>query len=175
MLWTLNLNCWSYEDGRQPYSRLRYSLLPASKISANSEHIPWDEATELRIWLTVWGWVGSCCDLHSEKLIKVEVCVLQRCCLCDEEEDRLFKFLKITRKDLILHISFLFFKLNVIGVWLLYNAVLDSTAEQNESATHVRKYRPFWVFFPFKSLQCLKYQSLCYTACSHELSILHII
>ena len=37
-----------------------------------------------------------------------------------------------------------FLKLIFIGVWLLYNVVLASTAQQNESAVHTQISPPFW-------------------------------
>ena len=37
------------------------------------------------------------------------------------------------------------FLLIFIGVWLLYNVVLASTAQQNESAIHIQIYPPFWI------------------------------
>ena len=33
----------------------------------------------------------------------------------------------------------------------------------------------FWISFPFRSPQCIKQSSLCYTVCSHQLSILYIV
>ena len=67
------------------------------------------------------------------------------------------------------------FLLMFIGVQLLYNVVLVSTAQQNESAIHIHRSSPFWVSLPFRTPQCIKYSSLCYTVCSHQLSILYIV
>ena len=39
---------------------------------------------------------------------------------------------------MLLCFYFRFFKLIFIGVWLLYNVVLASTAQQNESAIHTQ-------------------------------------
>ena len=47
-----------------------------------------------------------------------------------------------------LFIFFLFFKLIFTGVWLLYNVVLASTEQQNESAIHIQVSPPFLDFPP---------------------------
>ena len=47
----------------------------------------------------------------------------------------------------------LFFKI-FIGVWLLYNVVLASTAQQNESAIHIQISPPFWTSLSFRLPQC---------------------
>ena len=53
------------------------------------------------------------------------------------------------------------FKLICIGVWLLYNAVLVSAGQQNESAVRIHSSPPFWTSFPFRSPQSIKQSSLC--------------
>ena len=68
-----------------------------------------------------------------------------------------------------------FLKLIFIGVELLYNVVLASTAQQNESARHIHLSPPFWISLPCRTPQCIKQSSLCYTLCSHQLSILYIV
>ena len=64
--------------------------------------------------------------------------------------------------------------LNFIGVRLLYNIVLVSTVQQNESVRHKPISSPFWAPFPFRAPQCIKQSSLRNTVCSHQLSILYI-
>lgn len=62
-VWCFELLIWTAGATKMEGSLLVGSDIPCSQPpegrSANSEHIPWDEATELRIRLTVWGWVGS--------------------------------------------------------------------------------------------------------------------
>ena len=76
--------------------------------------------------------------------------------------------------DSFLNFILLFFELIFIGVQLLYN-VLVSTVQQNESSIRIHISPLFWISFPFKSAQCIKQSSLCYTVCSHLLSILYIV
>ena len=64
--------------------------------------------------------------------------------------------------SLLVFIKFIF-----IGVWFLYNVLLVSTVQQNESAIHTCVSAPFWISFPFRSPQSTEYSSLCYTAGSH--------
>ena len=68
-----------------------------------------------------------------------------------------------------------FFKLIFFGVWLLYNVVLASTAQQNESAIHIQISPHFWTSLSFRLPQGIRQSSLCYTVCSHQLSILYIV
>ena len=49
--------------------------------------------------------------------------------------------------------SFFFFSIS-IGVWLLYNVVLVSSAQQNESAIHISP--PFWASLPFRLPECIR-------------------
>ena len=62
-----------------------------------------------------------------------------------------------------------------IGVYLLYNVVLVSAVLQSESALCIHISLLFWISFSFKSPQSIKQSSLCYTAGSHQLSILYIL
>ena len=71
--------------------------------------------------------------------------------------------------------QFFYFLLIFTGVWLLYNVVLASTAQQNASAIHAQISPPFWISLPFRSPQCIRQSSLCCTVCSHQLSILYIV
>ena len=43
---------------------------------------------------------------------------------------------------------------------MLYNVTLVSTVQQNESAIYVHVSPPFWISFPFRSLQRIKKSSL---------------
>ena len=63
----------------------------------------------------------------------------------------------------------------LIGVQLLYNVVLVSAVQHSESAicTHISSL--FWISIPFRSPQSTEQSSLCYTAGSHQLSILYIV
>ena len=61
----------------------------------------------------------------------------------------------------------LFFKLVFIGMWLLDNAVLVSTAQPTESAVCMHISPPFWISFPFRSPQSFESSSLCYTIGCH--------
>ena len=55
---------------------------------------------------------------------------------------------------------FYFFDLIFIEVYLLYNAVLVSTAQQSESAAHAHTSPLFRISFPFRSPRSTE-QSLC--------------
>ena len=68
-----------------------------------------------------------------------------------------------------------FLKLIFIGVLLLYNVKLDSAVQQTESVIHIHIPPLFWISFPFRSPQSIEQRSLCYTVCSHQLSILYIV
>ena len=65
--------------------------------------------------------------------------------------------------------QFIYFKLIVIGVQLLYNVMLISTVQQNESAIHIHISPPFGTSFPFRSPQGIKQNSLCHTVCTYYL------
>ena len=45
--------------------------------------------------------------------------------------------------------------------------MLVSAGQQNESALHIHISPLFWISFPFRSAQCIKPSSRCYTVCSH--------
>ena len=64
-----------------------------------------------------------------------------------------------------LFLSSHFLKLIFIVVLLLYNAVLVSTAQQSESAIHIRISPLFWFSFPIRSPQSTD----CYTIVYHYL------
>lgn len=63
------------------------------------------------------------------------------------------------------------FKINFIGLQLLYNSVLVPIVHLSESAVHPC----FWSFFPFKSPQNSEQSSWSYTVASHQLPILYIL
>ena len=63
------------------------------------------------------------------------------------------------------------FKINFIGLQLLYHSVLVSTVHLSESAVHPC----FWSSFPFKSLQNPEQSSWSYTVGSHQLPFLYIL
>ena len=67
------------------------------------------------------------------------------------------------------------FKINFIVIQSLYNVMLVSTIQQNESAIHIHISSPFWTDFPFRSSQCIKQSSLCYMAASYQLSVSHMV
>ena len=71
----------------------------------------------------------------------------------------------------ILFYLFIYF----IGVQLLYNVVLVSAIQQSESATRIHISPLPWISFPFRSPESTEQSSLCYTVCSHQLSVLYIV
>ena len=63
----------------------------------------------------------------------------------------------------------------VVLVQSLHNSVLVSATQQCESATCTHISSLPWISFPFVSPQSPVQSSLCYTASSHQLSILYIV
>ena len=51
---------------------------------------------------------------------------------------------------------------NFIGVQLIYNAVLISGAEQNDSVTYVHIFILFWTLFSYGLSQDIEQRPLCY-------------
>ena len=68
-----------------------------------------------------------------------------------------------------------FIYLFLIGVELLYNVVLVSAVQQSESAICILISPLSGISFPFRSSWSTEKSSLCYTAGSHQLSILYIV
>ena len=68
-----------------------------------------------------------------------------------------------------------FFKLIFVGGQLLYNVVLVSAVQQSASAVRIHISPLFWISFPFRSPQSIEQSSLCYTAGSHQISVLYIV
>ena len=78
---------------------------------------------------------------------------------------------------LTLFLFFVFFCFLIyyfIEVWLIYNAVLISAAQQSDSVIHVI-YILFHILFHYGISQDIEYSSLCYTVGPCCLSILYII
>jgi len=50
-----------------------------------------------------------------------------------------------------------------------YLTISSSAVQQNESATHIHVFLPFWASIPYRLSQCIKESSLCYTMSSHYL------
>ena len=67
------------------------------------------------------------------------------------------------------------FKINFIVIQSLYNVMLVSTIQQNESAIHIHISPCFKISFPFRSLQKIEQNSLCCTTGSQQLSILYTV
>ena len=86
--------------------------------------------------------------------------------------------LKCTGKNkiLLLRISLhLFFFFNFYGLWLLYNVILVCTVQQKKSVIHIHIVSLFTISFPLSWPQSIEQSSLCYTVCSHQLSILYML
>ena len=66
------------------------------------------------------------------------------------------------------------FKIIFIRVQLIYNAVLVSAIQRNESVTHILMSTLFNLL-PYGSLQHIEQSFLCYTVGSYQLSILYIV
>ena len=69
----------------------------------------------------------------------------------------------------------IYFLKHFIGVQFLYNDVLFSAVQQSESVIRIHISPFFQISFPFRSPQSIQSSSLCYTAGSHQLSILYIV
>ena len=69
------------------------------------------------------------------------------------------------------------FKKIIIGIQLIYNVVLASGVQQNDSVIHIHMSPPpfFKILFPYKPLQGIEQSSLCYTAGFYQLFILYIV
>ena len=63
----------------------------------------------------------------------------------------------------------------LIGIQLIYNVVLVSGVQQNDSIIHIHISILFQIIFPFRLLQSIKQSSLCYTVGYCWLSILQIV
>lgn len=83
--WALHLNSWRLKEGRQPSGRLIY-FLPSTFRELQIPSISWSHDAA--------DWIGSYCDLLSKELINLDICLLQRCYLCDTEENWGNLFLK---------------------------------------------------------------------------------
>ena len=68
------------------------------------------------------------------------------------------------------HLVFFFL---FIGVQLLYNVVLFSAIRQSESAIYIYIYSLFVDFLPIRSALSTEWGSSCYTAGSHQSSVLY--
>ena len=68
----------------------------------------------------------------------------------------------------------MFFK-NFVGVQLLYNVVLVSIVQQNESAICIIYIPSFGISFLYRSPQSIEQSSLSYTVGSYQLSVLCIV
>ena len=66
-------------------------------------------------------------------------------------------------------------KKNVIGLQLIYSAMLVSCVLQTESFIHIHIVTLFWIIFPYKSFQSIEQSSLCYIIGHHQLPILYIV
>ena len=70
---------------------------------------------------------------------------------------------------------FVFFKLNVIGVQLLYNVVLLATVQQSQSAICIHISPFLGISIPFRSPHSTEQSSLSYTVGFQQLPILDIV
>ena len=69
--------------------------------------------------------------------------------------------------------SLILFK-NYLGIQLVYNVLLASSAQQSEYAVCLHSSLLFWISFPFRS-QSTEQGYLCYIEGSHQLSTLYIV
>ena len=58
---------------------------------------------------------------------------------------------------------------------MLCQLLLHSKMDQSYIYIYIYISPPFWTSFLFRSPRCIKQSSLCYTVCSHQLSILYIV
>ena len=63
----------------------------------------------------------------------------------------------------------------LIEIQLIYNVVLDSAVQQNESVVNVHISTLFQIHFPYGSLQSIEQSSLCSTVGPYQLSVLYIV
>ena len=57
-----------------------------------------------------------------------------------------------------------YFKINFIGVQLIYNVVLVSAVQQSESVMHIHVFTLFQIIFPYKLLKNIEQRSLSYNS-----------
>lgn len=65
----------------------------------------------------------------------------------------------IMREEFIFWLAFLLNNILIdfyCSIFAFYNVVLASTAQQNQSATHLHISPPFWISLLFRTPQCIK-------------------